>query len=637
MFAGQNFFGVQVSTKKKENRLLKKLQKNNSKQDIELVAKALRKLNSLNAELFHSEAKVAENLECAETLAELNASPSTIIAALLSSKRLEKKHLTGIKNEFGQETESLIENKLMFENTLKSEKTLNAKNSEMKKLLFYSLAKNIKLILMVIADRLMLLKKIQTLSDENKKELIDEEKEILIPLSHKLGILNIKSEAEDLVFKYTDPTKFIEISDVVQKERQSRRKDIEKITDQLVRKAKEKNVSIKISGRTKSIQSIFNKMNSKVKTIGQIHDIIALRVVCQEIKDCYEMLGIVHSLWKPLPEEFDDYITKPKPNGYRSLHTTVMGPENKSFEIQIRTQEMHSLAEYGMASHWKYKGHTEQQVFDKKISWLNELLAWQKEIKEEPTKIAKVDFFGDNIYVLSPKGDTVELPRGATVLDFAYAIHEDLGYSCVKAKVNNETMPLNHQLETADVVEIITSFSQKPKIQWLSFVLTEKAKRKIKQSLQIAPKKTKSETIINNNAIKTTHKDIRFAKCCRPVPGDNITGFKTTKRKISVHREDCSEIQKFPKNSNARVEWDLKQKLDYSVELQVVANERAGLLSEILNAFSAHNITVLDAKAKFDREKANCTFKIETKNLAELEKTIQKLNTIQSVEKVERV
>ena len=626
-----------MGSAKKEKELLQGVEENNSKQDFDQIAKAITKLRQLDSQIFHSEAKIIENLECANILAGLNASPNTIIAALLSSKLLEKKHLDEIKSEFGAETAFLIESKTLFEKTLKSEKTLQGQNKEMKKLLFYSLAKNIKLILLVIADRLNLLRKIHTLSEENKKELIEEEREIQLPLAHKLGTLNIKSEAEDLVMKYTSPAKYQEMAGLVEKERQARKKDIEKIARQLQSKAKEKNIEIKISGRTKSINSIYNKMASRNKTLEEIHDIIAIRVICSEAKDCYEMLGIVHSLWKPLADEFDDYITKPKPNGYRSLHTTVMGPENKAFEIQIRTQEMHNEAEFGAASHWKYKGHFEQEVFDKKIGWLNELLSWQKDLKHEPTRIAKVDFFGDNIYVLSPKGDTIELPSDATVLDFAYAIHENLGNKCFKAKVNNLPAPINHKLETADIVEVITSFSQKPKIQWLSFAITDKAKKKIKQSLQLITQKTPKEAAPTKSAIKPTDQTTKIAKCCRPIPGDTIIGFRTTKRKISVHRADCKEIKKFSQGSRTTVDWGNGKKLDYNVELQVTAIDTPGILSDILNIFTAHNITVLETKAKIDKDqKRNCIFRIETKNIAELQKTIEKLNSIKSVERVER-
>lgn len=629
---------IAVNTEKEQLELIKKVLENNSEKESELVSKAISKLKELNNRIFHSDEKVKENLDTAIILADLNASPTTITAALLCSKRLEPTEIAEIQNEFGKEVSFLIQEKTGFEKTLKFEKKIEGTTAELKKLVFFSLTKNIKLILLVLADRLSLLRKIHTLPEEDKQALIEEQKDILIPLAHKLGAINIKSEAEDLVFKCTDTKKYIEILAESQKEIRNKQKEIENISQTLNKKAKEKNLEIKISGRTKSIYSTYKKMLSKNKAITGIYDIIALRVICNDVKDCYEMLGIVHSLWKPLSEEFDDYITKPKENNYRSLHTTVLGPNNKYIEIQIRTHEMHREAEFGVASHWKYKKHAEQKLFDKKILWLNELLAWQKDLKQAPTRIAKVDFFGDNIYVLSPKGDTLELPNGSTALDFAYAIHEDIGNKCKSAKVNQKIVPLNHKLETADLIEITTAFNQKPKIQWLNFVATEKAKKKIQQALELHKLNPVKKYFPDKHSIKTTDNRIKIAKCCLPIPGDRIIGFRTTKRKIVVHRDDCKEILKFSDKSQTTVSWDLNKKLDYFVGLEIAADDRAGLLSDILNVFTAHNISILDAKAKLAKgETTTCSFKIETKNLQELEKTIEKIQAINSVRNVKRV
>ena len=378
-------------------------------------------------------------------------------------------------------------------------------------------------------------------------------------------------------------------------------------------------------------------MIKKNKIIEENHDIIALRVICDSPKYCYEMLGVAHSLWRPLQEEFDDYIAKPKENNYQALHTSVMGAENKSFELQIKTQQMHQNAEFGMSAHWKYKGHEEQKVFDKKISWLNELLAWRKDLKDVPTRIAKVDFFGESVYVLSPKGDIIDLPEGATVLDFAYAIHKELGNKCLKAKVNQKIVPLHHKLETADVIEITTSFSQKPTMHWLSFVKTNKAKSGIKEVLNLHGSKLKKPKFLDRDTIKTTDKRTKIAKCCLPVPGDQIMGFKTTKRKISIHRVDCKEIIKFDQEKQKKVSWDSKKKAEYFVELQLVASDRVGLLKDILEVFTAGNLAILNAKAKLKGNKTNCSFQIETRNLTELEKTLERLREIDSVITADRI
>ncbi len=610
---------------------------NYSKEDQELIKKALLELEKLNETNFKSDEKVNENIQTGIILTELRAAPTTIAAALLCSKRLTEKDFQEIKNNFLPETTFLIESKIKFENAIKSEKKIEGSPLELRKLLFFSLLNNHSLILFVLADRLSLLRKIDTLSEEDKKDLLLEQKEILIPIAHKLGVYNIKSEAEDIIFKHDDPKKYQEIIEKSEKETRSRKKEIERITAALLKEAKEKNLHIKISGRAKSAFSTYKKMLRKNKKLEEIYDIIALRIICESVKDCYELLGVVHSLWKPIPEEFNDFITKPKENNYQALHTTILGIENKAVEIQIKTKEMNHNAEIGLAAHWKYKGHQEQKILDKKIGWLHELLSWRKELKTAPSRIAQVDFFGDKVYVLSPKGDIIELPQGATVLDYAYAIHDDLGNKCIKAKINQKLVPLNQKLESADIIEIITSFSQKPKMHWLNFVVTTKAKNSIKEALNLNRFKKATQTITPKEIIKTTDKRIRIALCCRPLPGDKIVGFKTTKRKISVHRADCKEVLKFNPDQQQIISWDNKSGPDYSVELQVLTKERPGILQDILEIFSDNKITVINANANLKGDTTHCIFRIETKNLKELENTIEKIRKTQSVISVQRI
>jgi GTP pyrophosphokinase len=355
----------------------------------------------------------------------------------------------------------------------------------------------------------------------------------------------------------------------------------------------------------------------------------------------------VHSLFPPIPGSFKDYIAKPKPNGYQSLHTTVMGPDEKLIEIQIRTQEMHQYNELGVAAHFRYKGHTDTSKLDKRLLWLREAFQFSEtEEGRQTLESVTSDFFENEIFVFTPKGKVVELEEGSTPIDFAYAIHSDVGNHCVGAKVNGKQVPLDYRLQNADQVEVTTSEKQVPKRQWLLIVKTAKAKAKIRTFLQFEQSKIKpadTQKVIKPAPIKsieiTGHdqKELRFAKCCRPVPGDEIQGFLTTKRKITVHRKDCLNAQR---NEQAfkliHVEWNVKSKGLFNVAIRVLAQDQPALLTELLTIFSQRGAKVSAARAKNSNQLTECYFELEIKDLTQLQPIMETLSKHKWVKMVER-
>ncbi|MGE5672332.1 MAG: RelA/SpoT family protein, partial [Mycobacterium leprae] len=350
--------------------------------------------------------------------------------------------------------------------------------------MFLAMAKDLRVILIKLADRLHNMRTLKHRNAEAQQRIARETMDIYAPLAHRLGVSNIKWELEDLAFRYLEPEKYQEIANLVARKRQER----EAITDDLMKelrvKLEESGIRADISGRPKHFYSIYKKMYRQGKDITQLYDLIAIRVIVDEVKDCYGALGVIHSQWKPLPLRFKDYIATPKPNMYQSLHTTVIGPHGEPFEIQIRTLEMHKTSEYGVAAHWAYKEGRTDKEFDKKLQWLRSLLEWHQEMRDarEFVESVKVDIFADQVFVFSPKGHVFNLPANATPLDFAFAVHSDIGYRCVGAKVNGKISPLDSTLANGDVVEILTSKqSPGPSIDWLKIVKTAAAKNKIRQ------------------------------------------------------------------------------------------------------------------------------------------------------------
>jgi len=417
-------------------------------------------------------------------LADLNMDTDTIIAGLLHDV-LEDTNVTFeiLVDEFGIEIANLVDGvtklkKLQY----KSKQESQAEN--LRKMVV-AMAKDIRVIIIKLADRLHNMRTLEYMREEKKKEKALETLEIYAPLAHRLGISKIQWELEDLSLRYIDPDGYYDLVEKISKQRREREDYIQNIIDILYEKLHEMNIPCEISGRPKSFYSIYKKMVYQNKSFEQIFDLTAVRIIVDSIKDCYGALGIVHTMWKPIPGRFKDYIAMPKPNMYQSLHTTLIGPQGEPFEVQIRTWDMHRTAEYGIAAHWKYKeGATKSNNFDDKLTWLRQILEWQKDMKDpkEFMESLKIDFFTDEVYVFTPKGDVINLPNGSTPIDFAYRVHTAVGNNCVGAKVDGRIVPLDYKLKNGNIVDVITSAnSSGPSRDWLKIVKSSQAKTKIRQ------------------------------------------------------------------------------------------------------------------------------------------------------------
>ncbi|MBN6186474.1 bifunctional (p)ppGpp synthetase/guanosine-3',5'-bis(diphosphate) 3'-pyrophosphohydrolase [Aneurinibacillus sp. BA2021] len=655
------------------------------------------------------------------------------IAAAFMHDVVEDTEVTSeeIAQEFGIEVANLVEGVTKLGRIkFKSKEQQQAENHRK---MFLAMAKDLRVMLIKLADRLHNMRTLKHLSEAKQRQISDETLEIFAPLAHRLGIASIKWEMEDTGLRYINPQQYYRIVNLMKKKRAERENFIDSVIETLEEKLQEIQIKAEISGRPKHIYSIYRKMVKQNKEFNEIYDLLAVRIIVDDIRDCYAALGIVHTLWKPMPGRFKDYIAMPKANMYQSLHTTVIGPNGEPLEVQIRTAEMHRIAEYGIAAHWAYKEGTkvgDGESFETKLSWFREILEWQQDTKDaqEFMESLKMDLFADLVFVFTPKGDVVELPKGSVPLDFAYRIHSEVGNRTIGAKVNGKIVPLDHQLKTGDIIEVLTSkHSYGPSRDWLKITKSSHARNKIKQwfkkekreenvakgremieselrrnnfepkevmtaeniqevankfnfqgeedmfaavgyggitGAQIATRLTdklrkereemqSNVTEIKQDPPRRKRPDqgvsvrgvdnllIRFSRCCNPVPGDDIVGFITRGRGVSIHRQDCLNLQSCSEEDKARlipVEWDADLKHEYNVDIEITGHDRSGLLNEVLAtvADTKTNITAVSGKSDKNRvAKINMTISIQ--NLDHLHKVVERIKKIRDVYSVRRV
>jgi len=629
--------------------LVDTIRKNNPNADIEIIKKAYQFAKARHAQQKREtgEPFIQHPLHVAQIVAELGLDMQTIAAALLHDVVEDTEtDLKEIKKEFGEEIAYIVDG--ITKITKLKPKNIELRHAENIRKMIMASTKDIRVIFVKLADKLHNMRTIKALKKEKRERIAREVMDIYVPIAYKLGIASIKWELEDLAFEQLEPEAFEELKKNLKRTVKQQNKVIESVKTILETELKKNGINfVKIFGRVKNLYSIHKKMLRKNCSLDEIWDIIALRVITKTVKECYETIGIIHNMWKPLPDRFKDYIAMPKSNMYQSLHTTVMF-EGQPVEIQVRTEDMDKIAEEGIAAHWRYKGVYGSKEFDAKLSWLKQILEWQKELRDskEFMEMLHVDFFEDEIYVFTPKGDVISLPRGACAIDFAYAVHSNIGDHCIGAKVNGKFVPLRTLLKNGDQVEILVSKTQRPSRDWLKFVVTSKAKAKIKQFIKehekipvkapssAAEKKELESWIIGVEGVKNP--DIHLAKCCYPLPGESIVGFATKSGKVVIHKKDCFNIKKLEgttKKYEVGVYWlDTKDAL---VEIKADAINRVGLFAEILNSIIATETQIKSAKAKsIANNMVECSFTVKSKNIMHLQNILRRIGKIKDVRKV---
>ncbi|NPV70625.1 MAG: bifunctional (p)ppGpp synthetase/guanosine-3',5'-bis(diphosphate) 3'-pyrophosphohydrolase [Firmicutes bacterium] len=670
-------------------------------------------------------------LAVAMYLAELEMDATTIAAALLHDVAEDTEFtLADIEREFGREVSLLVDGVTKLGRIeFKSQMEQQAENLRK---MFFAMAEDLRVIIIKLADRLHNMRTLEALPAEKQKKVAQETLDIYAPLAHRLGIWRFKWELEDLAFRYLQPDEYHDLADKIAKQRSEREAFTNRVIEDLEARLKEAAIHADVQGRAKHLYSIWRKMSGQGKELSEIYDLIAVRVVVDTVRECYGVLGIVHTMWKPMPGRFKDFVAMPKANMYQSLHTTCMGPEGEPFEIQIRTWEMHRTAEYGIAAHWRYKEGQPKvdKDYQEKLAWLRQVLEWQRELGDarEFMESLKIDLFDDEVFVFTPKGDVIDLPAGSTPIDFAYQIHTDVGHRCIGAKVNGRIVTLDYKLKNGDIIEVLTSKqSAGPSWDWMQIAKTSAARNKIRnwfkrmrheenvargkdllekevnrQGLEIHQvmsddlmqdlaakmnftgpedllaavghggltpqyvasrlrdeyKKTQKPVSIQAEVIPIESRPqarkkipeavvvrgmanllVRFSKCCNPVPGDQIIGFITRGRGVTVHRVDCPNIVHYSGEPERLVEvaW-AQHEGAYPVEISVTALDRPGLLSDIANVVADTRTNILAAKAITSRHtRAVVDLVLEIRDLEHLQHIKNRIMRIKDVLKVERV
>lgn len=607
-------------------------------------------------------------LSVTSLLAELKADLPTLQAGILHDVLEDTQIKTEtIKDKFGLEVLMLIQgvtklSKVQF----RSSKEQQVENT--RKMLL-AMANDIRVVLIKLADRLHNMRSVEVFRKDKQRRIANDTMEIYVPLASRLGIYRIKWELEDLCFRYLESDVYYDLSKQVQLKRSEREQLVKEVMERLNQELTSDGIKFEISGRAKNLYSIYKKMIAEDKGLPEVFDLHAVRVLVEDIPTCYRVLGFVHSMWKPLPGRIKDYIAVPKSNGYQSLHTTVIGPWGNPVEIQIRTYQMHQDAEFGIAAHWKYKEGKVDYLpnYDQKLTWLRQLLEWQSEIKpsEEFVERVKSDLFSDEVLIFTPKGDIINLPVGATPVDFAYRIHTDVGHSCIGAKVNGQIVSLSYKLNTGDRVQIMTSkHVNGPSRDWLKFVAAHSTKERIRswfrKLLEDGQKQKEDEEEIEEpkpvqepkKRVTKVGKEGRFiqlagidnapvilSKCCNPIYGDKIIGFITRGRGVSIHRIDCPNLAAMKADSERFVEakWLEDSERAFVVRITLVVTNKPGVLAKLSGVISEQGVNIEMAKATpIDNSKSRVAFAVDVYSNKELEELIARLERVPEVIKVTR-
>lgn len=666
-------------------------------------------------------------VEVMDIIAELRLDSASLAAGLLHDV-VEDTQTTvdELRELFGDDVAFLVDgvtklSKLSF-NTREEAQAQNFRK------MIIAMSRDLRVIVLKLADRLHNMRTMKHMPAHKAERIAEETLDIYAPIAHRLGISWIKTELEDLSFRYLYPEAYFELAEQVSKKKRERESFIREVIKILQELMTENEVAAEVNGRPKNFWSIYRKMQKQQIEFEQVFDVLAFRIIVEEKYQCYEALGLVHNLWKPIPGRFKDYIAIPKPNGYQSLHTSVIGPQQERIEIQIRTSDMHKIAEEGIAAHWLYKeGKAVPGQDDQAFAWLHQLMEEHHDAEDphEFLESVKIDLFHDEVYVFTPRGDVKGMPAGGTCLDFAYAIHTEVGHHCVGAKVNGQIVPLRFELRTGDICEIITNPHQKPNKDWLSFVITGRARTKIRNAVReeqrersrelgremldrelkrfgtnireverngklldatlkskfhnidemladVGYGKTAPETIsakifpqepaekkesrlgqiFNKFTGRSKGKGVvidgiedimvTYAKCCNPVPGDEVAGFITRGRGLSVHRRDCDKISHLERERTVPVSWASrgekgKDSSRHAVNVRVFCTDKPGLLANISQSFSDSGVNIAQAHClTTEDQRAVNTFEVMVQDLDQLQDAMKKIRRIKGVYRVER-
>ena len=682
-------------------------------------------------------------LKVAYILAELELDKETITAGILHDT-IEDTQYTyeDIANIFSVEVANLVDGVTKLGKL--SYSTKEEMQAENYRKMFMAMAKDIRVILIKLADRLHNMRTLNYMTEAKQREKAQETLDIYAPLAHRLGISKIRTEMEDLCFQYLNPDAYYDLKEKIERKQIERESFVKSIVSDLKQKMEQSGIKGKVEGRSKHFFSIYKKMVNQNKTLDQIYDLFAVRAIVDTVRDCYGVLGVVHTMYTPMPGRFKDYIAMPKPNMYQSLHNTLIGPEGEPFEVQIRTWDMHRTSEYGIAAHWKYKegkGNKKGTSEEAKLTWLRQILEWQQDMSDnkEYLDTIKLDLniFNDQVYAFTPQGKVISLPKGSTTIDFAYMIHSAVGNKMVGARVDNKMVSIEYKIQNGDRIEILTSQNSRgPSRDWLNIVKSSQARTKINQWFKkefkeenilkgrdLIDKDIKKKNYTPSELLKTEwinivlnkfgfrdwdalcaavghggvkegqvtnrlieellrekkkqeaqntlldvlnsdvpqklerHKSksgvvvkgvgdvaVRFSKCCNPVPGDEIVGFVTRGRGVTIHRTDCINIMNLTEEDRHRLidaEWDVEGKgmanVSYLASMRIIGTEKVGLMLEVSRVFTEEDVSVKSLTIKTTKATAIFDVSIEVKGKEQLEKIIKRLMKLKDILEIERI